>query len=54
VFGRFDNIATTQSQPHSVEYLRIAGRQVRRPTSIVFDQIDGNLGGIFAFMDEFF
>jgi hypothetical protein len=48
------NIATTQSQPHSVELARIPGRQVGRPGSIVFDQIDGDLSGILAFMDELF
>jgi hypothetical protein len=54
VFDCLGNVATTQSQPHSVELARIAGRQVRRPTGIVLDQIDRDLGGILAFMDELF
>ena len=54
VFGCLGNIATAQSQPHSLKLVGIAGRQVRRPGGIVFDQIDGDLGGVLAFMNELF
>jgi len=52
VSGCLGNIAAAQSQPHSVELARIVGGQIGRPNGIVFDQIDGDLGGILAFMDE--
>ena len=29
-------------------------QEIGRPSGIVFDQIDGDLGGILAFMDELF
>jgi hypothetical protein len=54
VFGCLGTIAAAQNQPHSVELARIVGGQIERPSGIVFDQIDGDLGGILAFMDEFF
>jgi hypothetical protein len=52
--GCLGNIATAQSRPHRVELARVIGRKIRRPSGIVFDQIDSDLGGILAFMDEHF
>jgi len=54
VFGGLRNIAATLSQPHRIELARIVGRQVRRPSGIVFDQIDGDPGGILALVDKLF
>jgi hypothetical protein len=56
MLGCFGYIAATQSQSDGVKLARIVGRQVRRPSGIVFDQIDGYLylGGILALMDELF
>jgi hypothetical protein len=54
VFGGLRNVAATQGQPHRIELARIVGRKIRRPCSIVLDQIDGDLGGILALVDELF
>jgi hypothetical protein len=54
VSGCLGTIAAAQSQPHSVELARIVGGQIGRPNGIVSDQIDRNLDGILAFMDELF
>jgi hypothetical protein len=40
--------------PPYVELTRIVGGQIGRPNGIVFDQVDGDVGGILAFMDELF
>jgi hypothetical protein len=54
MFGCLGNISATQCQPDGVELARIAGRKVRGPSGIVFDQVDLDFGSIFAFMNELF
>jgi len=52
VSGCLGNIAAAQL--HTVELARFVGGQIGRPNGIVFDQIDGDLVGILAFVDELF
>uniref|UniRef100_Q07MK6 Uncharacterized protein n=1 Tax=Rhodopseudomonas palustris (strain BisA53) TaxID=316055 RepID=Q07MK6_RHOP5 len=52
VFRRFGEIATAEGEAGRLKPFGVNERHRRRPAFIVVMQLDFNLGGVAAFMDE--
>src|ERR1039458_5408231 len=53
VFRRFGDIARAKGKADRVELAGIVSRHGRRPAFVAVEQVNRDLGGIFAFVDEF-
>jgi hypothetical protein len=48
IFGSFGDVAAAQREADGVELSRIVRRELGRPRGVVLDQIDRDVGGVFA------